>query len=84
MARGLVQGVYFRRYVQEHAQRLGLAGCVRNLPDGRSVLVEAEGYREALESLLARLWEGPPGAMVSQVDAEWRAPGGGFQGFRIA
>jgi acylphosphatase len=84
VARGLVQGVYFRRYVEEHAQRLGLEGYVRNLPDGRSVLVEAEGERVALERLVSLLWEGPPGAVVSQVDVEWREPGGRFEGFWIA
>lgn len=84
VARGLVQGVNFRRFVQEHARRLGLDGYARNLPDSRSVLVEAEGQRAALERLAALLWEGPPGAVVSRVDVEWLEPAGGYDGFRIA
>ncbi len=83
VARGLVQGVYFRRFVQDHARRLGLTGYVQNLPDGGSVLVEAEGEQPALEELVKRLWEGPAGAIVQDVEVEWREPVAGFDGFDI-
>ncbi|HND33564.1 MAG TPA: acylphosphatase, partial [Myxococcota bacterium] len=32
--RGKVQGVWFRASARDEAQRLGLRGWVRNLPDG--------------------------------------------------
>ena len=54
LARGRVQGVYFRAFVQRHAQALGLAGWARNMPDGGSVEVVAEGPRASLEERCSR------------------------------
>lgn len=81
--RGRVQGVYFRAFVQQHARRLGLTGYVRNLADGNSVEVRAEGEREHLEELLSLLQVGPRGAMVSEVETKWSAPEDTFQDFRV-
>ncbi|HLJ61860.1 MAG TPA: acylphosphatase [bacterium] len=67
---GRVQGVGFRYFTQHAARRLGLDGYVRNLPDGR-VEVFAEGGRRALESLVSTLRQGPAGAWVRDVQAEW-------------
>src|SRR5205085_7261348 len=66
---GRVQGVGFRWYVRRAAQELGLAGRVRNLPDGR-VEAEAAGEPEALNAFRARLREGPPGARVTRLEEE--------------
>jgi len=41
--RGRVQGVGFREFVLTRARALGLTGAARNLLDGRSVEVVAEG-----------------------------------------
>ena len=68
---GRVQGVYFRAFIQRHAQALGLSGWARNLPDGATVEVMAEGSRAALDGLLAHLREGPPGARVDVVEESW-------------
>jgi acylphosphatase len=68
--RGYVQGVFFRAFVHDAAERLGLGGYVRNQPDG-SVYVEARGDRAALEELLGLLWRGPERARVSIVEHEW-------------
>ena len=46
IVKGLVQGVYFRAFTKETADRLGLSGWVRNLPDG---------FVEAVEQYLTRL-----------------------------
>ncbi len=64
---GRVQGVWFRESTREHAARAGATGWVRNLADGR---VEAllEGERQAVESVLAFLREGPPHARVTSVE----------------
>ena len=67
---GRVQGVGFRYWVVEQAQRLDLTGWVRNLP-GREVEVLAEGERVDLEQLLERLKDGPLMARVTDVDADW-------------
>src|SRR5437660_11118328 len=50
---GYVQGVGFRYFVVEKAQRLGLHGYVRNQTNG-DVEVVAQGTRPALENLLVR------------------------------
>lgn len=63
---GVVQGVGFRWFVVRRAQQEGLAGWVRNLPDGRVELV-AEGPAVALDALAEALTQGPPHAHVSQV-----------------
>jgi acylphosphatase len=72
---GRVQGVAFRAYTVDEARRLGLAGWVRNLPDGR-VEAEAEGEREALEALVRWCRRGPPAARVDDVAVTWRPHAG--------
>jgi acylphosphatase len=84
VVRGRVQGVGFRDYVETRALFLRLAGYVRNLADGRSVEVIAEGPREALEQLIEHLREGPGMSRVDAVDVEWRAPTGEYRGFGTA
>ena len=64
---GRVQGVGFRYFVAREAQALGVAGWVRNMPDGR-VEVVAEGDEAILDTLEGRLWQGPPCARVSLVE----------------
>jgi acylphosphatase len=71
---GRVQGVGFRWWARQEADRLGLRGMVQNDPDG-TVRLEADGEPGDLDALEARLREGPPGASVSEVRSE--APGGG-------
>jgi acylphosphatase len=66
---GRVQGVFFRASTREQALSLGLAGQVRNLPDGR-VAVTACGSQQALDTMQAWLWQGPPQAAVSDVQCE--------------
>ena len=72
VVRGRVQGVGYRASTQHEGARLGLAGWVRNLPDG-SVELEAEGPRAALEALLAWCAVGPLGARVVGVEPRWLA-----------
>jgi acylphosphatase len=84
VVRGRVQGVGFRDYVETRARFLRLAGYVRNLPDGRSVEVIAEGPREALEQLMQNLREGPSMSLIDVVDIEWRVPTDEFRDFGTA
>ena len=69
---GRVQGVGFRWYAREHAEQLGLAGWVRNLPDGR-VEIWLEGREPAVEAMLVWLERGPPAAHVKNVEVVERA-----------
>ncbi len=81
--RGRVQGVFFRDFTHGLAERLGVVGQVRNLSDGRTVEVIAEGTRTALESLLPHLRQGPPFATVAEVDLAWETPTGEFTSFGV-
>lgn len=65
--RGRVQGVGFRYWTQDEAERLGLAGWVRNEPGG-SVKALLSGADAAVAEMLERLREGPRGAVVSKVE----------------
>jgi acylphosphatase len=66
---GLVQGVGFRYFTQDAAERLRLTGYVRNLRDGR-VEAYAIGTAEQLLRFLVSLKRGPRGAMVHGVIEE--------------
>ncbi|MEM2909510.1 MAG: acylphosphatase [Nitrososphaerota archaeon] len=79
---GLVQGVFFRSNTKRMADRLGVKGWVRNIPDGR---VEAvfEGEREAVISMIEWCRKGPPDAIVEKVDVMWDEYKGEFKDFRI-
>ncbi len=77
---GRVQGVFFRAFVIRWARELGLAGYVRNLPDG-TVEVRAEGERQQLEKLVGYLKVGPPAAKVGEVVTDWSEYTGNYSGF---
>jgi acylphosphatase len=76
---GVVQGVSYRWSMQHEARRLGVSGWVRNRRDG-SVEAVAEAEERALHQLLAWSHDGPPGAVVSRVEAEWSEATGEFVG----
>lgn len=66
---GDVQGVFFRDSTRQQAERLGLAGWVRNLPDGR---VEAvfEGPADAVRQAVEWCRTGPDNARVEDVSTQ--------------
>jgi acylphosphatase len=68
-----VQGVYFRAETCRRAEEAGVAGWVRNLPDG-SVEAVLEGEEEAVSRLIAWSRRGPDGARVDAVDVTWEQP----------
>jgi len=80
---GRVQGVYFRAFTVRQARELGLSGYARNLPDWRTVEVQAEGERSELERLIDHLGVGPPGARVERVETNWSEYTGSYSDFRI-
>jgi len=79
---GRVQGVFFRASARETALRLGVTGWVKNRSDG-SVEVVAEGEEAAVDNLVAWCGQGPPGAMVHEVEVHREDPTGEFSSFRI-
>jgi len=82
VVRGRVQGVYFRASTQREARRLGLAGWVKNRPDG-NVEIMAEGEEEALKDLVGWAHRGPSAARVERVEVRWRGFTGEFPDFRV-
>jgi acylphosphatase len=79
---GRVQGVFFRAEARARAESLGLAGSVRNLPDG-SVEAVFEGPPERVESMLDWSRRGPAGAAVEGVDVSPEEPTG-ERGFGVS
>jgi acylphosphatase len=79
---GAVQGVGFRWFVMEAADRLEVRGWVANRADGAVVCV-AEGPRAALEALLLALARGPISAGVERVIPAWMPATGRFGRFEI-
>ncbi len=64
---GFVQGVGFRDFLVMSAERNGLDGWVRNLPDG-SVEALVSGPTPAVELFVTAATKGPQGAKVTAVD----------------
>jgi acylphosphatase len=81
VVRGRVQGVFFRATVERAAISRGVAGWVRNNPDG-TVEAVFEGGEEAIRRLLALCREGPRGARVEEVSISEEEPRGAV-GFEV-
>ena len=81
IVRGLVQGVGFRYYALHEATHLGLAGYVRNRPDG-TVELELEGPDAAVARMLTWLRHGPSSAAVDSLDVS-DLPPIGEDGFTV-
>jgi len=70
---GRVQGVFYRASTQDKARSLGLRGWVRNLPDGRVEII-AQGDPDDVQALIAWAHDGPPLAVVDDVEITWEEP----------
>jgi len=81
VVRGRVQGVFFRGSTEAEAQRAGVAGWVRNRPDG-AVEAAFEGDPAAVTRLVAFCGQGPQWAEVTAVDVSEEEPTG-ERGFRV-
>ena len=66
---GKVQGVFFRQSTREKAIKTGITGEVKNIADG-SVTIIATGTREQLEELIQWCRQGPPKAVVKNVEVK--------------
>lgn len=63
---GLVQGVGYRWYAVQHANRLNLEGYVANLVNG-DVEVFVQGNNESIQEFIAKLRKGPSFSQVNNV-----------------
>lgn len=64
--KGRVQGVFYRKTIQEQAQARGIRGSIKNLPDG-SVKVLAALTEDQLPSFLDLLEQGSPNSQVESI-----------------
>lgn len=78
---GVVQGVSFRDACRRAAEREGVSGWVRNLPDG-TVEAVFEGTSEQVERLVEWSRHGPRLAVVKDVQVQDEPPEG-LRGFQI-
>ncbi|WP_339950319.1 acylphosphatase [uncultured Albimonas sp.] len=67
VVRGRVQMVGFRDWTCSAADRLGVWGWVRNLPDGAVELL-AVGPEDQVQALCDACADGPPAAAVERVE----------------
>jgi len=79
--KGRVQGVGFRWSAAMEATNRGIAGFIRNQSDG-SVYLEAEGFREQLDSFVEWCRKGPGMSRVKSVSVE-HGPPENYEEFRI-
>lgn len=79
---GRVQGVSFRDAARREAGRLGLAGWISNLPDGR---VEAafEGDPAGVREMIRWCEAGPSPASVESVATSYEEPQGESGGLKV-
>jgi acylphosphatase len=72
---GRVQGVFFRDTTRRRAEAAGVAGWVRNTPDG-TVEAVFEGEPEAVDELVEFSRRGPSRAEVASVEVIDEEPEG--------
>ena len=77
---GKVQGVWFRKYTLDCANRFGIVGTVKNLRDG-TVLVGAIGKN--LEEFKKYLNSGLYNSKVNKIDISWDTSKIEFSEFKI-
>jgi len=78
---GTVQGIFFRKFVKDHADELNIRGFVRNLDNG-DVEIIAEGKDQDVNELLKRCKQGPSQSDIKKFDFE-EIKHQGLEGFKI-
>ena len=79
---GKVQGVFYRDFARKNAEKLGISGFVRNLPDG-TVEVVGEGEEDKLNLFVRECKRGSLTSFVKNADVKFEKPTGEFDGFEI-
>lgn len=79
---GRVQGVFFRAHTKEFADAAGIAGWVRNMPDG-SVEAVFEGDDRVVDGVIRRCREDQPHARVDEISISLETAKGDLKGFEI-
>ena len=83
VVKGKVQGVSYRDFVKQEAQKLDIEGTIQNATDG-TVVINVCGIAQTLEDFIDVLYQGTPKSKVEEVLEEPLAPMRDFRGvFRI-
>ncbi len=94
---GFVQGIGFRQFIKNNADRLGLGGWVRNTPDGRVEAVfqpsksldkaqdksSDQEAKKKIEEMILLCKKGPFLAEVENVEVKWEEREEEFESFEI-
>lgn len=64
---GIVQGIFFRAFVKENAEKYNVKGFVRNLEDGR-IEVFLEGEFETVDKMIELCKKGPKFSQIRNVE----------------
>ncbi len=75
--KGTVQGVFFRQFIKDNAERQNLRGFARNLEDGR-VEVFIEGDNDNVDRMIELCKQGPRHSQIGNVEVKEEK----FQGFK--
>ena len=74
---GTVQGIFYRAFIKENAERIGLKGFVRNLDDGR-VEIFIEGNPDEVNKMIELAKKGPKHSVIKGVEEKTEK----FQSFK--
>ena len=80
--KGTVQGIFFRGFCKENADKLNLKGHVRNISTG-DVEVLVEGEKENIESYFNLLKEWPKHSQIRSVEVEQKKWSGDLKEFKV-
>ncbi|MEK6925752.1 MAG: acylphosphatase [Nanoarchaeota archaeon] len=75
---GTVQGIFYRSFVKENAEKLNVKGFVRNLEDGR-VEVFLEGDPDPVNKMIELCKQGPKHSQIKNIELKEEP----FQGFKV-
>jgi len=75
---GTVQGIFFRGFVKENAERHDVKGFVRNLEDGR-IEIFLEGDASNVNKMIELCKKGPRHAQIKKVEIKPER----FQDFKV-
>lgn len=64
---GSVQGIFFRQFIKEHADKNSVKGYIRNLEDGR-IEIFLEGDSENVEAMSSICKRGPQHAHIRKIE----------------
>ena len=78
---GRVQGVGFRYFTKQAAQKYDISGYAKNEP-GLTVLIIAEGEKQELDRFIAMCRQGPSWGQVNKIEVQ-DEPIKNFTGFTI-